>query len=340
MRAAYRPGTSPFLDLQTPPEDFLTRFTRLGTAFAALALAACVDTQAPDNTPTAPTTSKPPLPVLETMRLTTAAANGEAYTITLRFINPPTTAQRAFFETAAAKWQGIITDGVTDTEGTIGARSCGNSFKTPSFKGLIDDVLVDVLLQEIDGPGAVLGAAGPCLVRTDDFLTVYGIMFFDTADLAFLEQFDVLDEVIVHEMGHVLGFGTLWNFGGRSLLQGTNADPRFVGPNAIAGYHDVGGRGATVPVEEDGGPGTRFSHWDEETFDAELMTGFIALGESPLSIMTIGSMQDLGYVTNPAAADKYHVSGRQERVAGETTGAQRFDIAGREKLIRPVGVIE
>ena len=307
------------------------------TAAAALALSACVDTQAPDNTSSTPKSS---LPVMETMRVVAPAANGSgAFTVTLRFINPPTAVQRSFFETAAAKWQGIIVGDVPDATGTIPARSCGNSFKTPSFNGTIDDILIDVLLQPIDGPGRVLGAAGPCLARAEDHLTLYGLMFFDTDDLAFLEQNNIFDEVVVHEMGHVLGFGTLWNFG-RSLLQGTNADPRFVGPNAIAGYHDVGGRGNSVPVEEDFGPGTAFSHWDEETFDEELMTGFIALGESPLSIMTIGSMQDLGYSTNPAAAERYHVSGRQELVASDAPETQRFDLAGREKLIRPLAVVE
>jgi hypothetical protein len=318
----------------------LTRLTRLGTAFAALALAACVDTQAPDNSPTTPTTSKPDLPVMETMRVTGPATNGSAgFTITLRFINAPTTAQRAFFETAAAKWQAAIVGDVPDTEGIIPARSCGGSFKTPTFSGFIDDVLIDVLLQPIDGPGGTLGTAGPCLIRSADFLTAYGLMFFDTADLASLAQAGVFDEVVVHEMGHVLGIGTLWDFN-RDLLQGTAADPRFVGPNAIAGFHDVGGRGATIPVEDGGGPGTRFSHWDEETFDAELMTGFIALGESPLSVMTIGSMQDLGYVVNNNAADRYQVTGHQERVDDEAaTASVRINLGARERLIRPVGVV-
>jgi hypothetical protein len=266
----------------------------------------------------------------------TANAVGD-FEVRLRFINPPTAAQEAFFRTAAAKWQSIIVGDVPNTTGTIPARSCGNSFKTPSFTGEVDDVLIDVLLQPIDGPGAVLGAAGPCLIRSADNLTVYGLMFFDTADLDFLQQNSILDEVVVHEMGHVLGIGTLWNVG-RNLLQGTNADPRFVGPAAIAGYLDVGGRGISVPVEEDFGPGTRFAHWDEETFDAELMTGFIALGNSPLSIMTIGSMQDLGYVVSSAPAEKYHVSGRQERVAGDVS-AERIDLGRREKLIQPTAVI-
>ena len=76
-----------------------------------------------------------------------------------------------------------------------------------------------MLLQPIDGPGAVLGAAGPCLVRNADFLSLYGIMFFDIDDLDFLEQIGFFDEVVIHEMGHVLGFGTLWEFG-RDLLDG------------------------------------------------------------------------------------------------------------------------
>jgi len=320
----------------------LHRLRRYGAALAALAVAACVDTQAPEDSRTGPSIDPATsLPVMETMRLTapTAGANiASAFTVTLRFINPPTTSQRAFFETAAAKWQGIIVGDVPDASGTIPARSCGNSFATPIFRGTVDDVLIDVLLQPIDGQGAILGAAGPCLARSADLLTLYGIMFFDTADLDFLEDFDILDEVIVHEMGHVLGFGTLWNFG-RSLLQGTATDPRFVGPAAIAGYQAVGGRGTTVPVEEDGGPGTAFGHWDEETFDEELMTGFIALGDSPLSVMTIGSMQDLGYVVDLAAAERYHVSGRQERAEPEETAAQRINLAARERLLRPTAIV-
>ena len=318
----------------------MTRNLRLTTALAAVALAACVDTQAPES-PAAPSTdNKTSLPAVETMRVTTAVANASAgFQITLRYVNTPTAAQRAFFDAAAARWQGIITGDVPNTTGTIKARSCGKGFDTPSFRGEIDDVMIDVLLQPIDGPGAILGAAGPCLARNADLLTLYGIMFFDTADLDAIAAAGVLDEVIVHEMGHVLGFGTLWNFG-RQLLQGTNADPRFVGPAAIAGYLDVGGRGSSVPVEEDFGPGTRLSHWDEETFDEELMTGFISLkGDSPLSVMTIGSMQDLGYVVSTATADRYQVSGRQERVAGDDTGAQELNIGQREKLIQPSGIV-
>jgi hypothetical protein len=316
----------------------LKRLLCLGAALAAASLAACVDNQAPDS-PTPPTnTADPSLPVLGTMQVTGSSANAVGdFKVELRFINPPTAAQEAFFRSAAAKWQSIIVGDVPSTSGTIPPRSCGKGFATPSFKGTIDDVLIDVLLQPIDGPGAVLGASGPCLMRSEDFLPAYGLMFFDTADLAFLEDLGILDQVVAHEMGHVLGIGSLWDFG-RNLLQGTAEDPRFVGPAGIASYLDVGGRGISVPVEEDGGRATALGHWDEETFDEELMTGFFSLGkENPLSIMTIGSMQDLGYAVSTAPAEKYQVSGRQERVAGDVSG-ERIDLGRREKLIKPTAV--
>jgi hypothetical protein len=279
------------------------------------------------------------LPVLQGVQLSPASANGR-FDIDLRFVNTPTTAQRQAFEVAADRWESIIIGDVPDADGTIPARSCGNSFPTPSLKGPFDDVVIHVLLQPLDGPGAVLGAAGPCLIRSADQLTLYGLMFFDTDDLAFLQENNILDEVVVHEMGHVLGIGSLWDFG-RDLLQGTNADPRFVGPNAIAGFHEVNGKGATIPVEEDGGAGTRGSHWDEETFDTELMTGFIALGSSPLSVMTIGSMQDLGYVVSYAPADRYQVHRRQERQDdGTATASVGINLAERERLVRPLAVVK
>jgi hypothetical protein len=52
-----------------------------------------------------------------------------------------------------------------------------------------------------------------------------------------------------------------------------------------------------VPVEQDGGPGTRDSHWDEEIFGNEIMTGYINNSDNYLSQMTVASLDDLGYDT-------------------------------------------
>ena len=326
----------------------MRRFTGLGTALAACALAACADTQAPES-PRTPLQADPSggLPTLTSAKVVPAAAKPAPgpgqFTITLRFINAPTPTQEARFSEAKAKWEGIITGDVPDVSGIIPARTCGNSFKTPTFSGEIDDILIDVLLQPIDGPGAVLGAAGPCLVRNADFLSLYGIMFFDIDDLDFLEQIGFFDEVVIHEMGHVLGFGTLWNFG-RNLLEGGAPDPRFIGPLAIAAYGDLGGDG-TVPVEGDqGGGGTLFSHWDEATFFNELMTGFLnsSASANPLSDLSAASMGDLGYVVNLGTGDRYRLPrATAALVAPQTVASVRpgLDLKGRERLIRPVAVV-
>lgn len=54
---------------------------------------------------------------------------------------------------------------------------------------LIDDLLIEAQGVPIDGPGKILGQAGPARLRpasagVDAFLPAKGIMSFDTADLA------------------------------------------------------------------------------------------------------------------------------------------------------------
>jgi len=111
--------------------------------------------------------------------------------------------------------------------------------------------------------------------------------------------------VIMHEMGHVIGFGTIW--GNLGLLRGTASDPRFTGPRATAEYNAIFQTSESgVPVENTGGPGTRYSHWRESVFDNELMTGWIDRGRpNLLSRVTIASLADLGYQVNMDAAEPY-----------------------------------
>ena len=57
-------------------------------------------------------------------------------------------------------------------------------------------------------------------------------MQFDTADMAMMETGGMLQGVIMHEMGHVLGIGTLWQSQG--LVSGVGgANPVYVGANAV-----------------------------------------------------------------------------------------------------------
>jgi hypothetical protein len=116
----------------------------------------------------------------------------------------------------------------------------------------------------------------------------------------------LLYSVVLHEMGHILGIGTLWeDFG---LLSGAGtSNPIFTGANATAQYNQIYGTTARgVPVEAGGGSGTADSHWRETVFTNELMTGWAGPGSNlPLSRVTVGSLADIGYTVNYAAADAY-----------------------------------
>ncbi|WP_340158426.1 leishmanolysin-related zinc metalloendopeptidase [uncultured Maribacter sp.] len=215
------------------------------------------------------------------------------YNITLKYLLPPTERQVEVFEAAAARWERIIIKDVPDVAGPIPSAFTG----FPDID-TIDDLVIEVALAPIDGPGGILGQAGPQFVRTEDFLSLTGVMFFDVDDLDFLEEIDLFEEVIVHEMGHVLGIGTLWNtapFGfDRTLRAGPDSNPYFTGRKANVFWNAEGGTNE-LPIENMGGPGTALGHWRESTLNNELMTGFLNLGENPLSRITAGSMKDLGY---------------------------------------------
>ena len=213
-----------------------------------------------------------------------------AFDIQFRFTGLSASLQ-AVFEQAAAKWESVIT----------------GDLPSATYAGVaVDDLLIDASGVAIDGTGNVLGQAGPDAFRSGSRLPYHGEMEFDTADLASMQANGTLLGVIEHEMGHVLGIGTLWSTKG--LLSGANTtNPIFVGAQATAAYNSIFGTNAAgVPVENTGGSGTRNSHWRESTFGNELMTGWVGPGSNmPLSRITIGSLADIGYTVNYAAADPY-----------------------------------
>ena len=119
----------------------------------------------------------------------------------------PTEPQRAAFDQAVARWQEVVLGDVSDELAQFPAAANGCY---PALDEVIDDLIIYAELVTIDGAGDVLGSAGPCLIR-DSGPTGVGHMRFDIADLASLEASGQLDEVVLHEMGHVLGFGSLWD---------------------------------------------------------------------------------------------------------------------------------
>jgi hypothetical protein len=230
------------------------------------------------------------------------------FQVELELMTPVGPSELAAFEAAAGRWEEIVVGDLPDFSGTLPVGGCQPVEESEG----IDDLKIYVTLRAIDGSGGVLGRAGPCYYRASGgIFPLTGIMELDEADVADLEASGVLEDVIVHEMGHVLGFGTLWNVSANHLLVGAGGfDPFFDGLAAITAFNALGGEvrtGSKVPVENTGGIGTRDAHWRESVHNAELMTGWIEGGgaPNPLSAITIGSLADMGFVVDMTAADPY-----------------------------------
>ncbi len=214
-----------------------------------------------------------------------------AFSIEIRFLGGLNSRQQSVFERAAARWSEVIIGDLPNI------RIDGE---------VIDDVVIDAKGSHIDGEGSILGQAGPTHLRPNSLLPARGIMEFDTADLARMEAEGSLQSVILHEMGHVIGIGTIWKQLG--LIQGSNtANPVFTGANAMREFAALieANEPTPVPVENRGGRGTAESHWRERVLGNELMTGFLSGSSQPFSRLTIAALQDLGYQVNFDAADPF-----------------------------------
>ena len=185
------------------------------------------------------------------------------------------------------------------------------SIQGATLNETVDDLVIFALVTPIDGVGRVLASAGPCILRTQSRVPVIGVMRFDIDDIAALSENGRLAAVVLHEMLHVIGIGTVWRAKDMVINSGSQ-DPRFLGPLAAAQCTAAGGFAACadgrVPVENSGGSGTAEVHWRESIFDRELMTGFIEPdADMPLSAITVASLEDLGYTINLLSSDPFLV---------------------------------
>ena len=176
---------------------------------------------------------------------------------------------------------------------------------------VVDDLAILVSARRVDGVGGMLANSAPCWVRWESSLPYLGALILDRADIEDLDARDLRD-LVAHEIGHLLGIGSLWgNFG---LLRNPSrfapgVDTHFEGSLAIAAFDAAGGAGylhGKVPVENLMGPGSADVHWRESVLGSELMTPVLTRREShPLSAITIQSLSDLGYTVDLARAEAF-----------------------------------
>ena len=251
-----------------------------------------------------------------TFTVNIAPVDDARFNLTRYDVAPVPAAAEPHVLAAISRWESIIVGNLSEDyipSGFFGSRHCGG-FGDDLNGGAVDDVLIVVNVDSIDGHGGGLAQAGPCGLR-DDGLPAVGVLTLDRDDMEFNIDSQQLANIVFHEIGHILGFGPLWSGGTCTpgsadcvdYIQGERGPaPTFTGPEAVVEWQALGGSGG-VPIEGGGGRGTALSHWSEATFGAEIMTGFIEREgiPVPLSRLTIASFSDLGYEVNHDSADDY-----------------------------------
>lgn len=219
------------------------------------------------------------------------ARGKRAFDIFVDFDSPIPLRDRLLFRRAKVTWTNIIKGDLPAVE-SAGFEAPGGSCNYP---GTIDDVYVCCQYVAIDGPAGVVGLSNPLVIRDGggNGLPVTGQMQFDEADIQSLKSSGIFQRVIEHELAHVLGFGSLWTSQGIAQVNGGKCV--YTGARARAEYKAISGC--------DSVPNT-CGHWDETCLNRELMTPSFDTNTS-LSRITIGSMEDLGFVVDYSTAEAF-----------------------------------
>jgi len=236
-----------------------------------------------------------------------------SFTIEVRYWGPPPSPpQQDRIRRAADRWERLFRGGLPDAAARVDA-GCGPG--SPAIDEVVDDLVVFVRVIDI----RALAESGPCKVRARSGLPITATVWIDGPKRINQLSPDILEALVTHELGHALGFGTLWPR--TPLLKDPvsegGQDPHFEGAAALAAFDLIGGAGflgAKVPVENRGGVGTEDTHWRVSVFgESELMSFTVVSGANPLSRVTAASMSDLGYHVDLSEADDFVLPGTAVR---------------------------
>ncbi len=200
----------------------------------------------------------------------------------------------------AAKWRQVIRAAPAGEFVRLDVGECRNAVPVGQF---ITGVRVLIKLDTL--PSRIAGQGGPCVIRGNG-LPLLGTVSLNILNWASLSD-RKLDDLIQHEVGHVLGLGTIWQRGiFAPLVNGDTAaaDPIFVGTNALGAFPKLGQSrrftGRTVPLQLN----VR-GHWRGDVFLGELMAPTLIAAAQPTSSVTVAALRDLGWVVESEAYEEF-----------------------------------
>ncbi|MGD1917407.1 MAG: leishmanolysin-related zinc metalloendopeptidase, partial [Pleurocapsa sp.] len=136
----------------------------------------------------------------------------------------------------------------------------------------------------------------------------------------FNSNIEYFTETMIHEFGHVMGIGTLWE---HNNLIDFATDTYSADTYAGSAYGELLGtnEATAIPLATGMGAGSDFSHWSEEVFDNELMSPSAEGVGIPefASQMTIASLQDMGWNVDYGAAEAYALNSEAIISVGTST---------------------
>ena len=184
----------------------------------------------------------------------------------------------------------------------------------------VTNLLVQISVVKGDGAGKSLGSTAICGFSTVDGKVLPRVVSvkLDSEDVLAAANTGQTAVFLSHQLGHALGIGAAaWQTRVQGAGTATASYGGTTGIEAVRGFKTAGGTGLRVPVDQGG------AHWSTTGVGNELMSSLRNDGKAaPLSAITIGSLQDLGYTVDLGKAEAFKVA------AGVGAGAA----AGRRQL--------
>lgn len=185
-------------------------------------------------------------------------------------------------------------------------------------------ITVETEFQDFGGPiGQAYASCSDSLTRTGLVTLSEQVFLGIDADPRFHSPLvNLMYQTVRHEIGHVLGL-VGYSHAGRTLVEGD----AFMGAHAVTEYNRLGGTGAMVPLEPNDA-----AHWSKDALRVELMTRSMSVSqEPPVSAITLGALEDIGWRVDLSLAEDYRVEQRHQ-LAGD---GERSVVFHGDSAVRP-----